>query len=523
MHQPPPHATYKKVVVNTFVIDSHVKERIKLWDEFVNRGFTRSSLLSSPDEEETTKNDEGIITNKRQEASDCVLTYDNNNGGGGGGVSVGPLRVSLKLDPSRLPSFCASAGYNPSSNSNNNPPIVSLTSKLLELCEYEKERRSKISSSVSSSSSPTELFDVPSTISRAIKCLQYAHLSRLIHGRICTDAFFISAFENPWIPTLCLGELPLGPQFFANLGQELGKTTSSSTNSTNNNSTSAATNHHQKQAINQPQATSWWKVLAPEVLRKEAYTSAADVWGLGVLTIQLCMASMGCDSSIWTNLETEKDLMDVNLLSPVFRKGNNTSGNQPPQGMMMIPPPAISFASMCLKSNPLQRPTLAGLLNHPWLKMNSSSNKNVKSDDDSKEKEKESTSPVPQTAETIPNRTNNNNNNSSSSKSAFKADLDPKKVSEVLAALERAKQARAANVVAVATSSTTMKQKKNDVQESSGEDDEEEDEEEESSNSSTTSQEEKDDELDASSSSEDVKEDDDEESEGSSSSEDDEE
>ncbi len=467
MNQPPPHATYKKTLVNTFVINqdsasassSCVEHRIQCWRDFLQNGLIERSKNAndSLDLPETVRNGRISSTNSNQSetslirhASNLVLTYLPQ-------VQVGPMRVSLKLDPQQVPSFCGLSSSSSSSNNTNSVPLVSLTAKMHELCLFEMDRRNA-NRAAAMTISASSLIDVPGVVVRAIKCLQYAHMSKLVHGRVCSDAFFISAFENPWIPTLCLGELPLVPQFFVNMGADLGSNSSEISGNNNNSNSSNVNQHMAKSAVNQPQVSSWWKVLAPEILRKEPYDASADVWGIGVLTVQLCMAACSTTGATpippsMANLET-KDLRDATLVSPILRG---------------LPPAAVSFATMCLKANPSTRPTLAALLNHPWLKMMtkpeeqqqelSSENKTTSTKAIAKEESKQSSSSSLSSAEPF----------SLPSNSAFKGDLDPKKVNEVLAALEKMKQQRE---VVAAAAKRKVDARKDDESESSGEDDE---------------------------------------------------
>ncbi|KAG5466514.1 hypothetical protein LSCM4_01665 [Leishmania orientalis] len=83
---------------------------------------------------------------------------------------------------------------------------------------------------------------------------------------------------------------------------------------------------------------------APEVLRGDPYAAAADVWGLGVLVLQLLM---GSSKPVCT-----ADLVDSDLLSPFISA---------------LSPCAASFVLPCLKSSPQARPLLLEVLQHPFL------------------------------------------------------------------------------------------------------------------------------------------------------------
>ncbi|GET92986.1 protein kinase, putative [Leishmania tarentolae] len=83
---------------------------------------------------------------------------------------------------------------------------------------------------------------------------------------------------------------------------------------------------------------------APEILRGDPYAGAADVWGLGVLLIQLLL---GSSKPVCT-----ADLENSDLLSPFLSS---------------LGPSASSFVLPCLKSDPSARPLLHQVLQHPFL------------------------------------------------------------------------------------------------------------------------------------------------------------
>ncbi|KAG5492881.1 hypothetical protein JKF63_01461 [Porcisia hertigi] len=97
---------------------------------------------------------------------------------------------------------------------------------------------------------------------------------------------------------------------------------------------------------------------APEILRGQPYGGASDVWGLGVLLLQLLL---GSSKSICTD-----DLADSDLLSPLF----STLG-----------PSATSFVLPCLKSDPQTRPLLLQVLRHPFFVSVLSTGSNEQSSD----------------------------------------------------------------------------------------------------------------------------------------------
>ncbi|AYU83269.1 protein kinase [Leishmania donovani] len=83
---------------------------------------------------------------------------------------------------------------------------------------------------------------------------------------------------------------------------------------------------------------------APEILRGDPYAGAADVWGLGVLLVQLLL---GSSKPVCT-----ADLENSDLLSPFISS---------------LGPSAASFVLPCVKSDPHARPLLLQVLQHPFL------------------------------------------------------------------------------------------------------------------------------------------------------------
>ncbi|KAK7200894.1 protein kinase [Novymonas esmeraldas] len=86
------------------------------------------------------------------------------------------------------------------------------------------------------------------------------------------------------------------------------------------------------------------RCAAPEILRGDPYTGAADVWGLAVLLVQL---RLGPQRPLCT-----ADLQDSDLLSPV---------------LSALGPGVASLALPCLKSDPHARPLLLEVLQHPFF------------------------------------------------------------------------------------------------------------------------------------------------------------
>ncbi|KPA86568.1 putative protein kinase [Leptomonas pyrrhocoris] len=86
------------------------------------------------------------------------------------------------------------------------------------------------------------------------------------------------------------------------------------------------------------------RCAAPEILRGAPYGGAADVWGLGVLLLQLLSEQAKTCSTA--------DLVDSDLLSPF---------------LSTLSPQALSFVLPCLKGDSSARPLLWNVMQHPFL------------------------------------------------------------------------------------------------------------------------------------------------------------
>lgn len=389
-----PHAVYPRTTVNSYAAPL-IKERMAAWAQFLESDLARPSAFASASVSAaaTAKNNNSGNSNnasrtrKQRGAIDHILTYK--------GIGTNLFHATLQLDYDQLPSCCrqqhmisSSSSSSPAAaaekeqaaikknQSSNMVPMVPLSTKVAEVCEAEMGRRKREETAANDQNivgkaaglqpvlhhfSSDPLFNVAEVVCRALESIQYAHMAKLVHGRICVDAFYVSSVEIPWAPTLCLGELPLVPQFFVDMGAALVKETNKNNAEQHQKQQQKEENepHSSSSSLSSSSSTSpllsWPCLVAPEIACRELYDAAADVWGIGVLTVQLCMASLGYPRQVWGGgVIQAAELADANLMSA------RLSG---------LPPAAVSFATMCLKRSPAQRPTIAGLLSHPWIRM----------------------------------------------------------------------------------------------------------------------------------------------------------
>jgi serine/threonine protein kinase len=92
--------------------------------------------------------------------------------------------------------------------------------------------------------------------------------------------------------------------------------------------------------------------MAPELVKREAYTSKVDIWSLGVITFQLLSGK--------TPFEARSlRLIDWNILNKkVSFRGDDWSD---------ISQEAKDFITYCLDRDQVRRPTINQLFRHPWI------------------------------------------------------------------------------------------------------------------------------------------------------------
>lgn len=85
---------------------------------------------------------------------------------------------------------------------------------------------------------------------------------------------------------------------------------------------------------------------APEILSNSVYSRDADIWGIGVTLVQLLVVDTQSKFS-------SEDLADANVIAPMLNG---------------LTPEVVTFCVSCLKKDPNERPRLAELLDHPFVK-----------------------------------------------------------------------------------------------------------------------------------------------------------
>ena len=95
--------------------------------------------------------------------------------------------------------------------------------------------------------------------------------------------------------------------------------------------------------------TPYW--MAPEVIRQKRYNYSADIWSLGILTMEMIQG----EPPYISKYPIEALYMIVSNGKPKLREG------------VMISENLQSFLDMCLATNPTERKTASELMKHPFI------------------------------------------------------------------------------------------------------------------------------------------------------------
>jgi hypothetical protein len=106
--------------------------------------------------------------------------------------------------------------------------------------------------------------------------------------------------------------------------------------------------------------TPYW--MAPEVVTKQPYTSAVDIWSLGIMTLEM--------------IDGEPPYMDQDPIKALYLIA--TIGSPEIKNPQELSPPLRDFLDVCLKLKPEDRPSAAELLEHEFLQGQLASNEEIK-------------------------------------------------------------------------------------------------------------------------------------------------
>jgi serine/threonine protein kinase len=90
--------------------------------------------------------------------------------------------------------------------------------------------------------------------------------------------------------------------------------------------------------------------IAPEVIMCRGYTSAVDIWGLGIVCFLLLMGRLPFGGK-------DKDKVIDNILSAPVKFGSRVN----------LSPEAKDFVTRMLEKDPAERMTLELAMKHPWI------------------------------------------------------------------------------------------------------------------------------------------------------------
>lgn len=106
--------------------------------------------------------------------------------------------------------------------------------------------------------------------------------------------------------------------------------------------------------------TPYW--MAPEVVTKQPYTSAVDIWSLGIMTLEM--------------IDGEPPYMDQDPIKALYLIA--TIGSPEIKNPQELSPGLRDFLAVCLKLKPEERATAVDLLEHEFLRGPLASNEEIK-------------------------------------------------------------------------------------------------------------------------------------------------
>ena len=105
--------------------------------------------------------------------------------------------------------------------------------------------------------------------------------------------------------------------------------------------------------------TPYW--MAPEVVTKQPYTSAVDIWSLGIMTLEM--------------IDGEPPYMDQDPIKALYMIA--TIGSPEIKNPQELSAPLRNFLEICLKLKPEERPSCQDLLEHEFLRGPLASNEEI--------------------------------------------------------------------------------------------------------------------------------------------------
>ena len=112
--------------------------------------------------------------------------------------------------------------------------------------------------------------------------------------------------------------------------------------------------HLNPSSINQSHTAAGTMVfMAPEVMRSEECTEAADIWSLGCLVVELVAGAYPYE--------------EMSFQDPLQVVHHVAIHNKAPQYPKRLPPAGIAFLNRCFQAKPSARPTASQLLSDPFI------------------------------------------------------------------------------------------------------------------------------------------------------------